>query len=89
MNFTPKAQPVKFFHNISDTQWTFMKLRGDRWNQVAVEYRPPTWCSYPYAVDPMGCWSLVGRMVTGEDYCKDCDLHVANNKLPSALAETL
>jgi len=69
------VQPVKFFHHISDTQWRFMILRGDRWGDVAKEYAPPTWCTYPYAVDPMGCWSLVGRMVTGEDYCKTCDLY--------------
>lgn len=25
----------------------------------------------------MGCWSLTGRMVTGEDYCKNCECYVA------------
>lgn len=75
MSRSTPSLPLKFFHNISDTQWQFMKLRGDRWIEVAKEYSQPTWCAYPDAVDPMGCWSLIGRMVTGEHYCKGCDLH--------------
>jgi hypothetical protein len=69
------SQPIKFFHEITDEQWEALKATKMTWEECAKEYAPPTWCDYPHAVDPMGCWSLVGRMVTGEDYCRSCDLH--------------
>lgn len=70
------SQPVKFFHEVSDTQWKFLLLKGGTWRELQQEYRQPTWCTYPGGLDGMrGCWSLTGRMVTGEDYCRSCDLH--------------
>ena len=36
----------------------------------------PEWCSYPDASVPMwGCWSLWFGMVTGEEFCKDCECY--------------
>jgi hypothetical protein len=64
------------FHVMSDTEWKFRQLRGDTWGDVQRDYRQPEWCGYPDALGGfMGCWSLVGRMVTGENYCRDCDLY--------------
>ena len=69
-------KPVFFADAVSETQWRFRQLRGDTWADVQRDYKQPDWCRYPDALDgPMGCWSLVGRMVTGEDYCRDCDCH--------------
>jgi len=68
-----------YFHELTDAQWEKLKDSDFRWNEAAERFKQPPWCSYPYAVDPMGCWSLVGRKVTGEDFCKDCDLYQAHN----------
>ena len=39
----------------------------------------PEWCSYPDAAMPiLGCWSLLAGRVTGEDFCKGCELHKEN-----------
>ncbi len=72
------ALPV-YFHELTDAQWEQLKESGMTWDEAAKRFKAPRWCSYPDAVDPMGCWSLVGRMVTGEDFCKDCELYRAAN----------
>ena len=42
----------------------------------------PDWCAYPDATQPMfGCWSLLGGIVTGEDYCKKCELYIHKRKV--------
>lgn len=64
-----------YFHLIPDDQWERMKASGMKWEQVMREYAPPAWCGYPSAVDPMGCWSLVGRMVKDRAYCTQCDCY--------------
>ena len=69
----------EYFHEINDEQWETLKASGMTWEEAAKRFKPPAWCTYPDAVDPIGCWSLVGRMVKGEDYCKDCDLHKTPN----------
>jgi hypothetical protein len=36
----------------------------------------PEWCTYPDAAMPVfGCWSLLNGRVTGEDFCKSCELY--------------
>ena len=70
----------EYFHEITDEQWEALKASGMTWEEAAKRFKPPSWCSEQSAVDPMGCWSLIGRMVTGEGYCKDCDLHKTANK---------
>jgi len=69
----------EYFHELTDEQWETLKASGMTWNEAAKRFKPPAWCSEQAAVDPMGCWSLVGRMVKDEDYCKDCDLHKTPN----------
>lgn len=71
---------TKYFHLIPDAEWEAMKTSGMTWAQCAKEYSAPDWCDYPDAVDPMGCWSLIGRMVTGKAYCKSCDCYKPNVK---------
>lgn len=65
---------MPYFHEISHADWNAMKKRGVTWAEVRDEYDAPEWCGYgKQAVHPMGCWSLVGRMVTGIDYCRRCE----------------
>ena len=41
----------------------------------------PKWCTYPEATEPVwGCWSLLGGHVTGEDYCKKCEMYRKKEK---------
>lgn len=67
-----------YFHEVSDEQWAAMLATDMSWGQLAEQYEQPAWCTYPDALaGQVGCWSLVGRMVAGEDYCKNCDLYRA------------
>ena len=66
---------MKYFHLIPDEEWEEMKNQGKTWVDIAKEYKQPDWCQYQDALDPLGCWSLVGRMVKNEAYCEGCDLH--------------
>lgn len=72
---TAMGRRKPYFHLIPDAEWERMKAEGWTWGRMARAFAAPAWCSYPGAVDPMGCWSLVGRMVTGRDYCKNCDFY--------------
>lgn len=64
------------FHEMSATEFRFRALRGDKWRDVQRDHHEPTWCNYPSALaGAMGCWSLVGRLVTGEDYCRSCECY--------------
>jgi len=41
----------------------------------------PEWCTYPDAAMPVwGCWSLLNGRVTGEDFCKGCEMYKKNIK---------
>ena len=40
----------------------------------------PNYCDYPDATSyPFGCWSLIFGLVTGEEYCKNCELYKKEN----------
>ena len=65
----------KPFHELTDAEFDALKAAGATWGDMMRDHPQPEWCSYPDALGgAMGCWSLVGRMVTGRDYCKDCEL---------------
>lgn len=41
----------------------------------------PEWCNYSDAALPRwGCWSLLGGLVTNEDFCKDCERYKPNKQ---------
>ena len=71
---------AKFYHEYTAAE---MKANieagvaaGETWAQFAEKYPQPKWCDYPDAVmGMMGCWSLIDNLVTGEDYCKNCDCY--------------
>jgi len=69
------ARKFPLFHLLPAADFERLKKAGKTWGWVMRHYRQPTWCNYPNALEgPMGCWSLVGRLVTGEAYCsKGCD----------------
>lgn len=70
---------IKYFHQL--TKAGFKEILAEErtkkpminWEEFAKMYPQPSWCSYSDAVcGTMGCWSLMGFLVTGEDYCKNC-----------------
>lgn len=66
---------LKPFHLLSDEEWKALNDAGTTWEQLNEEYAQPEWCDYPNALCPLGCWSLIYRMVKDEDYCKNCDCY--------------
>ena len=64
-----------YFHELKAEEFYYLldSYPGITCKQVAELFKQPKWCEYPDAVSPLGCWSLTGFMVTGEEYCKGCD----------------
>ena len=68
---------VKYFHELIKDEFKDLVDKKLTWAEVAKDYPQPIWCSYPDAVrGVMGCWSLMDFMVTGRNYCKNCDLYI-------------
>jgi hypothetical protein len=64
----------KPFHELTDDEFNALKDAGATWEDAARDHPQPSWCSYPDALRPLaGCWSLVGRKVTGENFCRSCE----------------
>ena len=62
----------KYFHELTEEE----RESITDWKAVLETYKQPSWCAYPGALDGfMGCWSLVGGYVHGENFCKGCDCH--------------
>jgi len=71
---------MKFFHELTKEEFKGLIDKKITYGELAILHPQPTWCSYPNATHGcMGCWSLVGHMVTGEEYCKLCDLYIQQN----------
>ena len=69
---------IKYFHELSKEEFASLVSRcpSMTWQELALEYPQPRWCSYPEAVSgQMGCWSLMAHRVSNEDYCKSCDCY--------------
>lgn len=66
----------KPFHELTDDEYQALIVRGFTWQKLAQKHLQPTWCAYPNALDGLaGCWSLVGRQVTGAEFCKTCECY--------------
>lgn len=65
----------KYFHELTEKEYRAILAEGITYGELAEKYLRPSWCDYPDALSPLGCWSLTGGKVTGEDYCKNCDLY--------------
>lgn len=71
----------KYFHELTESEFNELFETKMTWGECAKEYPQPEWCSYPEAVQGvMGCWSLMGFMVTGRSYCKNCDCYIKKAK---------
>lgn len=67
---------IKYFHELTKREFNKLLRKRMTWAECAESYPQPTWCAYPDAIaGVMGCWSLMNLMVTGEDYCGDCDCY--------------
>lgn len=68
---------IKYFHELTKEEFDELVKQRMIWAECAKKYPQPKWCNYPEAVCAiLGCWSLTGFKVTGEDYCKDCDCYI-------------
>jgi hypothetical protein len=67
---------IKYFHELNEQEYNDNINGKMSYGECAEKYPQPLWCTYPDATfGLMGCWSLNDFMVTGEDYCKDCDCY--------------
>ncbi len=41
-----------------------------RYNEIEI----PSWCSESEPHHPLGCWSLIGGLVTDHSHCTGCDM---------------
>jgi len=67
---------------MSDRQIKKLLDSGNTWGWFKKNYQQPTWCGYPEAIDPLGCWSLIifndrGR-IRRKTQCVNCDCFIAN-----------
>uniref|UniRef100_A0A6M3JTY8 Uncharacterized protein n=1 Tax=viral metagenome TaxID=1070528 RepID=A0A6M3JTY8_9ZZZZ len=67
---------MKFFHELSKEEFKELVDKKITYGELATLHPQPIWCGYPDATHgKMGCWSLMAHMVTGDDFCKSCDLY--------------
>jgi len=67
---------AEYFHQMTTEKRSQIETAGWTWGDVKEHFVPPAWCQYPDALNGVGgCWSLIGGIVTGEDFCKTCDCH--------------
>jgi hypothetical protein len=67
---------LKYFHQLRPEEYLWLVKEGTTWGELQQSFPQPPWCTYPQAVyGLMGCWSLVGFMVTGKEYCLKCDCY--------------
>jgi hypothetical protein len=65
---------AQYFHEIESLQWSAMKALGMTWGEVKAHYLAPEWCEAGQsAVDPMGCWSLIDRLIRCRADCDGCE----------------
>ena len=73
---------TKYFHELTKDEFDQLRDSGMTWGECAAQYPQPEWCQYPRAVNAeMGCWSLMYHTVTGEGFCKSCDLYKAKGEM--------
>lgn len=63
-----------YFHELTKERYESLFQEKITFGELIERFKQPDWCSYPDALaGPMGCWSLVGGLVSGKDYCKGCE----------------
>lgn len=72
---TVRLAHMPYFHELDALQFNAMKALSMTWGEVKSNYEEPPWCGAGReALDPMGCWSLVGRRIRCRADCDGCDL---------------
>lgn len=68
----------KYWHKLTDKEIGEIPL-NTKCSDLRKLYSKPDWCSDPYAIDVLGCWSLVGanRTKISKDFCKKCDSFIS------------
>lgn len=65
----------KYWHELSKEE--FDSIPGETLcSELRAKYKQPDWCTYPEAIDALGCWSLIGdrRTQISKSFCGKCDL---------------
>ncbi len=75
---------IKFFHQLSEQEFVELQQLKMTWTECSEKYPQPSWCQKVDALNPLGCWSLICQMVTGENYCKNCESYCAKVLQPTA-----
>jgi hypothetical protein len=72
---------IKYYHELKKEEFLWLVEEKTTYSEVEKDFPQPPWCSYHQATfGIMGCWSLTDwesgySTVTGEDFCKTCDLY--------------
>lgn len=76
-------QTKKFYHELTDDEVDALIKERITYGELRERHPEPVWCGYgeEAVAGLMGCWSLVfHRTETNEDYCKNCDLYIPQEK---------
>jgi len=71
--------PKKYWHELSDEEFANIPP-NTKCLELRKLYSQPKWCSYPDAIDALGCWSLINselRKKISIEYCKGCELFIS------------
>ena len=70
-----------YFHELTEDDRKKLIEEKITHNELANRHPQPLWCGYDDAtLGMLGCWSLMSYMVTGRDFCKDCELYLKRRK---------
>ena len=64
---------IKYFHELRPEEWEWLKAENTTWGEVIKDFPQPPWCEMPNAIDPLGCWSLIGFKIVSREYCNTCE----------------
>jgi hypothetical protein len=67
----------KYYHKLTNMEIDAIPPEM-KCSELRELYSQPDWCSYPDAIDALGCWSLIGicRTKISKKFCKNCDCFV-------------
>ncbi len=72
----------KYLHELPDEEFVELFKSHCTFKDAREKYAQPEWCSYPNAIDSLGCWSLIDdslrNRIRNESDCSACSLHQIN-----------
>ena len=48
----------KYFHELTDEEYQVILDSNMTLRELAERHPQPSWCDYPNALSPLGCWSF-------------------------------